>query len=330
MRFKEIAFRILFLLPVFIINGCDVSENEVDCATDMALKFRFMANGRDLLGTEVSSLSVFIFDENDRFVGRWDEWDNSKFTSDYYMTLPLRPGIYSCVAWGGIDPAYYYVCHKGETAAQMTSPVVGETTREQLLARIKSDTRSYAGGNKLVVDNTASSMFHGSVLNTRLDQGNNIILIDLVKNTKDITLTILGMPLPTKANEFPHMQIYLETPNGGYQFDNALETPRDAIAYLIQNITGDKNSQRSTMRTLKLIFGNGNRLTIWNTETNQVFYSTDIIEDIIRKMAQYSTQDAVDKEDEFDIELDFSGGVNVAVGVKVNGWNVEGGSGTIQ
>ena len=328
MNIRKITFSIICLMSVFVFNGCDVSEDEYDCVSDIALRFRFMVEGQNMLAMEVTSLSVFIFDENDRFVGRWDEWDNSKFASDYFMILPLPPGIYSCVAWGGISPDYYYVCHTGQTQHQLTAPVVGQTMISQLQVGLKHETRTYAELSRQVVDNTPTMMFYGSKLNTRLDQGNNTVIIDLVKNSKNIALTILGLPGPTRANPNTRMEVFFESPDGEYLFSNNLVGGQGKLAIIPQNITGDVNSQKSDIPTLKLIFNNGNRLVIWDVENHNAFYADDILENIIRKIPYYSTQEAVDMEDEFDITIDLSSPVGAKI--TVNGWNVEHSGGEIQ
>lgn len=321
--FKSIM---LIWLPIaamcLAMTACDVAEDETDCIVEMKIRFRFTKNdGSDYFGSEVSSLSVFAFDAARKFVGRWDEYDNSKFGNDYSMLIPLPPGDYSFVVWGGLQDTNYYLCGGSQQHGQTLDPVVGQTTMSELMLRLSCNTRNSHTTQMHYVDYIPTALFHGVTNQMNLsDQTGEDITIDLKKNSTQINLTIIGLPPSTTRNPAQHMDIYMESPNGGYNFWNDLEANGRTFTYVQHNTAGNTEIQTSSLYTLKMQYGNGHRLTIYNTDTGSEFYTADLLEDYIRKVPAYNSQDAVDAEDVFDITIDARS--NLGVTITVNGWNV--------
>ena len=311
------------LLLCMAMTACDVTEDETNCMADMQLTFRFTKDGSDQFGVEVPSLSVFVFDAQNRFVGRWDENDNSKFGSNYTMTIPLQPGAYTFVVWGGLKDSHYYICQYGHAYGASVEPVANQTSLSELLVRLQYDTRNAYTTQKHFVDYVPGAQFHGNTGQlTLLAQANNTVTVDLRKNNKKINLKIIGFPEPeTKANPYTQMDITLNAPNGSDDFWNDPELGGATFCYVQHGATlSAPDTQSSTFYTMRMVFNNGHRLVIYNTETGREFYSADLLEDYIRKVPAYFSQDAVDAEDEFDITIDVRS--NLGVQVSVNGWNV--------
>lgn len=308
-------------------TACDVSEDESDCVANMQLTFSFTKDGTEHFGTEVPSLSVFVYDDGERFAGRWDENDNSKFSTDYTMTLPLPPGTYSFVVWGGLKDNHYGVCCGGNPA----SPIVGETLKGDMLLRV-------AGSGGHTVDYIPSALFHGATLpKTIKANADNKITVDLTKNSKQIRLTILGLPLPTRANPFTQMSMWLDAANGGYTFaGNAIESGCPLYTYHGCEMDGGSgNSLVGSIYTFQLklresdgVTAKPHRFVLWDSGKDGVYYEEDILHEIINKVAAYNSQSKIDAEDFFDVEIDLT--PNAAVTVRVNGWTVNGYNGDLQ
>lgn len=304
--------------------GCDVAEDETDCMVDMQLTFRFTKNdGADHFGVEVPSLSVFVFDESRKFVGRWDEWDSSKFGTSYTMPIRVQPGTYSFVVWGGLNDTNYYLCAPGSAHGQTTGLSVGQTGMADVMLRLTGDTRNSYLTQKHYVDYVPSSLFFGRTGQVTLERNtNHTITVDLNKNSTQINLTVVGLPeSTTRAGSYSHIDIYMDSPNGGYDFWNGLEESGRTFTYVQHNAASSgANIQTSRMHTLKMQYNNGHNLTIYNTETAKAIYTADLLEDYIRKVPAYTSQAAVDLEDEFDITIDLT--TSLGVSVTVNGWDV--------
>ena len=282
-----------------------------------------MKNGQDRFGVEVSSIDLFVFDEHGYFVGKWSEPDNSKFaTGTYKMIIPLPPGVYNFVTWGGMKNSQYTLFDQGQNSTVTSEPIVGKTHMNNMFIEAKDG--SLAGE----IDYEPLRLFFGDKLSVDLNSKQQVgsgtttrIVIDLVKNSKQVDLKITGLPLPTRANKFTNIDIYLTSANAGYTFENAYETPDRTVKYTPTNEDTDANNvYYSTLHTFRMTFGRAIVLTIRNKERNDNILVADILEEFIRKIPQYSTQAGIDAEDYFLIEIVLN--PYVSVEVKVNGWDV--------
>ncbi len=215
-NFKKIVR--MLLVPVLCagMTACNFTEDTTECQVNMQLTFRFTKDGQEQFGTQVPSLSVFVFDEEDKFVGRWDENDSTMFRTEYTMSLPLPPGKYSFVAWGGLSDPNYYLSTPGQGHSHVLTPVVGETTIGDFAVRIARTTRNSFTEQRNVVDHVPGALFFGHTGQRTLEVGDdNEVVINLMKHTQRINLTIIGMPdATTRAGNYDHMDITLSSANG--------------------------------------------------------------------------------------------------------------------
>ena len=325
----------IMLLAATLLSGC-TKEDESDCVGNMNLTFRFTRNGQDNFGPQVPSLSVFVFDEAGIYLGRWDEWDNGKFSADYIMSLPLLPGKYSFVAWGGLKAPGYYLCSTGQTQSNATDPVIGRTHIDDMLLRL-------SGNHSNEVTFIPTTQFHGESLSQTVIAGQaNEITINLTKNSKEIRVTVLGlseslerMAVRDDEDPFSLINMRLTAPNGGYDFHNRIEYNSTIMTYVEQNRhIGTDNSLISSFHTLQLKLKDKNQnnipyeFTIWNRQFGSAFHTADLLHDYINKVSAYDTQSEIDEEDFFDVVIDL--GANLGVSVTVNGWKIDTSNNTLQ
>ena len=265
-----------------------------------------------------------------RFVGRFDEFDATKFTYTYKMRLPLPPGRYNCVVWGGLNPDHYYGCMQGEEKDTASMPVVSTTALEDMLIRIDCEVEQLGGTTNHNVDYMPTPLFYGNSMNLDLDasSGEQVVVIDLMKNSNQIRVNIEGLDmLLSRANPYPGIDFRLSSPNGAYGFHNEFETNCRTYTYLPQDMTRAGGKLTMDFHTLRMLFDNGHAFTI-NDSRGDALFSADLLEDYIRKVEQYSTQQAVDEEDFFEINISINS--NLGVSVTVNGWDVTGKGSEIQ
>jgi hypothetical protein len=303
-----------YLLPLLLLAAC-VQEDKSTCADSLDVTFSFTRDGVELLGSAVTSLSVFVFDENEILVGRWDEYDSEKLAaSDFTMTLPLEPGLYSIVAWGGLQDNHYAV--SAALPGNQPSPLVaGETT---LSRAVVSLTGAFQGAGRSAIDYRPVDQFHGSVMNVQLERvGTTRVNVDLVKNSKQVTLSLVGLPPSTRAGRF---EARVEADNGASDFFNNLVTPGDTMAYLPFNQETVNDTTRLDFYTLRLVTGRECQLILVDMQEGWTILDSDLLEGYIRKVPRYASQAGIDAEDHFDILVDAS--VPLAVKVTVNGWDL--------
>jgi hypothetical protein len=291
------------------------------------LAFRFTdRSGTESFASRVPSLSVFVFDGQGLYVERYDDMDNSRFSPAYTMNLPLTPGTYSFVVWGGITSDDYYLnCDPGG------QPVTGVSHINDVKVRL-------AGNHSQEITSIPADKFHGMALDTKIVAGEqNVVPIELTKNTNEIRLTILGLPVPaapmgersTRANPCPQMNLWMTAANAGYDFHNSMDCLSPPITYHAQNIDGDPSGAMvASLHTLRLQLNDntGDKMTyqytLWNSETASVFHSADLLHDIIAKTSggHYNTQAKIDSEDLFRITIDLA--AHAGVTVTVNDYKV--------
>jgi hypothetical protein len=335
------------------LGSCDLSEDLSECVTevetgDMALTFRFTRDGANLFGTEVPSLSVFAFDEYGLFVGRFDEPDRTKFTEEYAMRLPLPPGEYRFVVWGGLSDPNYYIGSMFREYGHVASLVVGGTSIEELTLRVARNTRNSYTEEKTFVDHIPGALFYGRTEPvTLLANEEREVTVDLKKLNKQINLTVIGLPeATTRASAYDHMDISLGSANGCYDFMGVMAEDRQHLTWVQHDVAdgtttvtdedtqieSEVPTQTSTLHTLDMQFGHDYTFTVYNTEKGGT-YEEDMLSEYIYKTkgGKYDTQEEVDAEDVFDVVIDISDKTNwnpegdsyVGVTVTINGYEVE-------
>lgn len=325
---KTLSWLSLLLIGVVVV-GCSVKEDESRCITDLTVKFTFHKKGEEMLGREVSSISLFVFDEDGLFVGRWSEWDSNKIVDGFEMHVPLSPAKYSFVAWGGLDRDNrdYYVAHLDEKEYSVaTEPVVGSSTIDNLVVRLKPE-EGRSVGVQNVIDKEFDYNFFGALSDVSVGVNSlygehRTIEIDLIKNSTEIELTIAGLNEPTtRVATLAPVEMIFTSANGGYEFNNSLERESKIVNYIPQNREVDSEGRLHTaIHTLKLIHDNGHRFIVRDKDSKSIYFEADLLEDYIRKVPQYSNQAAIYAEDLFKIDIEVES--NMAVEVSVNGWKV--------
>jgi hypothetical protein len=318
-------------------TACNLTEDISDCPADMRLSFSFSRYGTSFITDEVSSLSVFVFDANNRFVGRWDEMDSAMITDGYTMTLSLSRGTYRFVAWGGLDDDNYYLSSPGKGLGHLLNPVKGQTSFDDFAVRIARDTREHRAVTLDFVDVVPGGLFFGDTEPIALEANvDREVDIPLVKYSNTINLTVTGLPAPgnTRAAFFPHVGVNLYSPNGSYAFDGRIASDRARLTWPQHDSDrGPAEALTSTIYTLRPVFGNEHTLEIYAVDSGKIIYSADLLDDLIRKTQDetgrfiYNTQEAVDTEDTYDIVIDLTGvgfpDSNVGVRITINDYVVQ-------
>ncbi len=321
MRFKMNKYVLWFALLAGMVQAGCYKEDESDCVDSLEIAFRFMKDGADMFEPEVESVSLFVFDENELFVGRWDEFDSSVLVDGYTMKIDLPDaGIYNCVAWGGL--------HGGDFAVKCGSAgfEVGQTTLGELMTLINSEQKTYMSQQCSVVDCKPCDLFYGNKMQVDLPKGVGKavkVTIDLKKYSTQIRLIMSGIPFPTRAaGPYTQMLFHFESPNGVYDFRDNFAASGNMHTYIAQydSFTGENAEGTLIMDiyTLKLGYGRGHKFTIYDTENDKDYFTADLLEEYIRKDPRYDTQEKVDAEDYFEIELEIR--AHAGVDVHVNGW----------
>lgn len=336
MKFKHTTNKICFpfLVAVFIFSSC-LKEDVSDCPVPgMRLAPRFTmhtqkdANGeyKDMFGETARKVDYYIFDEAGLLVEMISE--EGKFLNGQQTEIPqLAAGKYRVVTW---------VNNQDATALNII-PQKNITTIDELLLSLKE-----AASKQITLH--PESLLYGSTEFTVTTNGNQVIPVNLIRDTNKIRVIIRwrnkaagGWCLDTQ-----HMKttrLYLEADNGTLDFDNNVSRG-NWLTYIPRYFTGDelKTYQETEgvatvaceFDILRLIKDESKKeLTIKELQSdddadveNEVFklMLMDYIRDYFKASGQSYTQEALDRKETFLVELEFDCTAWTALSIAIEGW----------
>lgn len=312
---KRISINILVVL-LLLLQSCIKEENSSMCESWLLLRFGYTLNDQysNLFGTEVHKVTVYVFDSNGKYVDSFSE-QGDQLTNDYVMRISLPEGKYSVVAYGG-DFTTYPV---GEL--NRLDNTLSNTLRKGVtdISDFRAELKNLAGAeNYLYPVNTPDDLYAGFTTTAVSAMKNqNVTDIALMKDTKKIKVKITsGDPITTPFD------IYITALNGRYLADNSIDLNHGIFKYTPVSSTVQSNYMEVDLKIMRLLLGQSPMLVIKNSETQQVIYNENMIDQILLTQ-KYVTQEDFDREDQFVFEITMqSKDNNVEIQVSVNGWKI--------
>lgn len=315
---KCISVRFLLLLLLFFMQSC-IKDDHSDCnESALRLRFRYTLNNQysDLFGSEVRKVTVFVFDSDDKYVGYYSD-SGDKLADNYIMTIPLPKGDYRVVAicdnlntfsagWIDSTNSLHSEFQPGVTAA----------TDFRVVLNTKEGTDGY-----LVPASVPGGFYTGYAADALSTYDtSNITNVDLMKDTKNIVVKISGLNFLTRVAVLP--DVYITAVNGRYKNDNSIDTSHKMLKYAPYNTSVTGDVMASYLKTMRLVKGNAPMLVIKKPSDTGYLFNRDITE-LILSTPKYSSQEDIDREDTFVIELNFSQtDKDIVISVSINGWKV--------
>lgn len=355
MRLKKCNHALCLLAALMLpaLQGC-IEDDLSGCPTtgtlDLALNYTYHKTGTaDLMSQEITKVDFFVFDEAGAFVSRITD-ATGPFAAGYHKPLELPGGNYRVVAWGNLTDKY--------TISQLEA---GQACYDKAMLSLQT----YTGkdGNEYVQTQPTDLFYAGmdcGVQNGEVKKDT----VSFTKNTKHITLNIRWREQSGfYCNDQSHARethCYIKGQNGDTYFkDNTLPRTRWVVFkpnYLVQRSAGSSAaevwSREAVDRPLPPDDGealvsaqiNVMRLMAYpNMESNDriivtktlesgeeaVVYERSLVE-LINKTAQYGTQESLDREDTYVIDIDFrcndawhdAGDTWATASITINGWTV--------
>jgi len=284
------------LLSICIsFQGC-IDDDLSVCGINLRFTYTQNVDGVDKYNESVERISLFVFDTSDTFIGEYTQENTNN------MNLNLMPGVYSLIAWGNLDESY-----------TLSSFVPNET-------KLKDALLSLTRANDTIT-NYPTDLYHGALMNVEIQpdvQNNQSQTIDMIKNTKNISVTSVGLPITTRSSADDFI-CKITSINGDYNFDNSIAG--DSRLHYIQDSEINENahlkSKFVTMRELE-DRSTDSRLIITHTEdssTKEIFN-----ESLVGLLLPATITGNLDIEDTFDILIEFTAG---RITITVNGWLIK-------
>lgn len=165
------------------MTSCDsvIYEDEGDCTPYYYVRFVYDYNMQfaDAFASQVGDVSLYVFDEQGTFVRQLSEKGSALSTGNYRMSLPLEPGRYTLVAWGGLlDDLHSY---------EVPSLTPGSSKLADLTCAIASRQATAEGTMVEEID----PLFHGMATVDLPDEyGEHVVTVNMMKDTKNVRVVL--------------------------------------------------------------------------------------------------------------------------------------------
>ncbi|MFR9649417.1 MAG: FimB/Mfa2 family fimbrial subunit [Rikenellaceae bacterium] len=323
-----ILYSLIFI--TLLLSGC-VGEKSCGCHSELQLTFTYELNSQsvNLFETHIDKVTLFIFDGDDKYVGTYVE-EGEHLINDYVMRIPLEEGSdYSVIAYGG-DMVGYNSGELNQELGELSELVVGQSDISNFYTELES---TLSDGEFLSADSEISHLYVG------LAQGlvstpscGEVEVVELIKNTNDITVTVTGVD-----SYDSELDTYITSANGRHSYTNDSDAAFGTHKYTpTSSVSGDNSSEHS-IRVMRLTTDSGEPLSVarWMTrsgdegattlvvstgdDSTQSLYSDDLVE-LILSSPDYNSQEDLDREDSYSVEVALVNSVFVII--SVNGWIV--------
>lgn len=271
----------------------------------------------DAFRNEVEDVTVFIFDENNKFIYSKTESGDSLKNKNYQMEIDLQPGVYSLVAWAGIS----------QESFKSTAPVAGETDITEFRVKMNEFNSENYTSNKLL-----TSLWNGNISNLFVGYEYKDVEISLTKNTNQIRVILAQTGNePTTSGDF-HFQLNSKLYDFGFDNNTITENNLIYFPYLKgEKLVGDTLQSKyvfAEFSTSRLISSSGDRLIISNTKTNENIIDIPIIDYLLAgELEGYkekmTNQEYLDRQDVYSIIFFIDQKHTwIKTQIIVNGWTV--------
>ena len=271
MNFKSKILIALFALGT-ILGSCDslIYDDFKDCPQGVYVKFYSMTPcevDSTFIGN-VSSLTVFAFDENGRLVASVSE-KNVVLSKDFEVLVPVSDGNYSFVAWTGIDDKF--------TTSEFSR---GVTTKKDVLLRIRST-------NSAATQIANTHIWHGEspvVFLPDPDLYGTVYkhtAVNLKELTNRVKVVVEFEPSVTKSVTPKDLAVAVSSANGTVLIDATMPLNSPILNFAPLNTTYTTNSVTWDFALLNLMTGYHNKLTITYPEAKQNVFDGDLLASIL-------------------------------------------------
>jgi len=291
--------------------GCIKSDSDSSCeppvtpgAQGLQIYFyqKTVCQTDTLYPEEIKEILLAIFDKEERLVTYTHE-SIPVLESGYFQQVETDPGLYSVVAWSGIDEAYYDL--------QELQP--GTTKKSDLLFRLKR-TQQQAS------DITGSKVFYGESAAVYVQENENEgdlfekASVNMQEITNRINISITGL------ENSDAIEVYIESDNGSMNIDGSLASD-DTVRYTAE-MSEDGSVLIAGFTTLKLQTGMENTIVIHDSASGKDIFNGSLLGALLLMNPGVNLACDHDFNIRFEVEDTCQCGTYVIMKVYVNNWLV--------
>jgi hypothetical protein len=343
--------KILTLLAaLFLLSGCSIRELWDDCAYWIRINFAFTNNptGENTLAASIQDIRVYVYDDATGILlavyrATPEEIDQG------YMMIYLPAGVYDIVSWASSNPDMFQSgVEEGQTPPAPPPPpdppnpddptpqpepepeplpvVPGETTHDN--TQMGLDTNPGPGTDNTPTNDQFGDLFHDSSEDELSRPGRDLpdddVEMDFSRVSSMVNLQISGMDhLPAGVSRPPH--VFITGRNGTLNANGDVMPDAPSVRYEPYSQESDSTDMEARFQTMKIQANMETTqplmLNIQDRPTGRDIVRPLNLITLIRNVRnpdgsfRYRTQEDIDREIEFRIQLDFTpeGGMRVTI-----------------
>lgn len=321
----------MLLMALFVVS-C-VKEDMAECDLGLTINFKYSLNNKeeDLFDSSVRDMRLYVFDNHGILCDVIRE--NGTQLNSRFKQLVIPQGVYTFVAWGGSGEEMMDSFKEIEMVDEVTnnyisSVQIGITTLDNFRMKlIAKQLPQEIEGEIAPQTEEFDHLFYGVASNFEVTGSNQLMHIDLIKNTNTLRVKVAGLQhLTATIDDQAPVSLWTIGRNERYKFDNSLGDYARFLRNEPHNIHFDESSVFVDIKMLR--FDKSKHLVepIWLKTMNlltgiELLAPIDILETILRAKDTHGnllfrTQTDLDKEDEYFIEINIAKDLSVTVEIK--------------
>lgn len=317
---------IKLLLPAVVaLTGC-IREDTGQCAGGFRLQLSYTYNTQDedLLSESVGDIRIYIFDQDTGLLVAIIEPDDQDIARGY-VNADLPDGTYTVIAWGADTD----LTQGGYLDAEMTSPstqtfttpvVIGETTLDQFRMMLAT-----TAGTPTVED--FDDLFYAAATDLEARRGTQqTVELDFIKNTCVLKVGIAGLEYlstytPGRApGAGQPLEVFVTAKNTVYTYNNQIDAYAPEIRYEppYRSLTASRMEVDIKIQRIEIVRHSADQMLLYVRDITtgmDLVLPIDVLEAV---MKTYTTQSAIDRQEEFPFEISILH--DLSVSVTVNGF----------
>lgn len=252
--------------------------------------------GADLFTVQARRSDVFVFDENNRYVARQSDSVPMQQTP-FGQTLHLPAGQYTFVSWANLTDQ-----------VDLTALTPGVSTLEEARLTLKTKTKAPTNDKLNYSDEALHPLFFGQKEAMIKPGESRVDTMPVIKNTNHIRVVIHWRDKdgkPCNYSCYRGIAVQISGTDGAYHFDNSPATsPDEWLHYMpFQSAQVDSTGLATDFSVMRLFKERDQQLVIRRPDSSRVLYKAALLADNILRHPLINTQDDLDRQDEYLIEL---------------------------
>lgn len=314
---SKISNALLLFILIGTFSACSFMEDErTDCPEECHIRFKYDYNMKfaDAFSNEVKQVTVYIFDENDRFVKMQTDQGDALKENNYFLKLGVSRGKYHIVAWAGLD---------GESFTA-NSLITGKSTLSDLRVALKKINNESK--------NDLHPLWHGEIKEITVTGVYQEEVVSLVKDTHYVSIVLQQINGTAVSDTAFHFEITDD--NSLINYDNNI-IPNGDLTYrpyvTKQNSVGDVQPVTTAyagIHTSRLMTDSKSRLRITKVQNGDVVVDIPLtaylmLTEMEGHQGEMTAQEYLDRQDEYSLVFFLDDNLSwFKTQIIINGWTV--------